>query len=433
MAVKDPSSEQTAAGLSTTRGIQSSLQVSPREKSILRGLAAKVAALAARPVEQEKKKLWTLHNDLQITRPLIFCDPENGWNEIIPQEELRCEDPLLRVWEMGFRKEIFWAEQLLDDRVIEGFFDVPYHYSDAGYGMAEQVIRTDERGSYRYDSPIKEYELDFPRLRFSDVAIDEEQTRRVRGLAEEIVGDILTVRMKGLWWWTLGMTWDFIKLRGLENLMTDMLLHPVWVHRMMDFLCRALHRKLDFLESQGLLFLNTGGSYVGSGGFGWTAQLPAEGYSGRVRTMDMWGFAESQETVGVSPAMFGEFIFPYQRSVLERFGLNCYGCCEPLERRWMYISTIPRLRRVSVSPWADVKKMAEFLGNRYIFSLKPSPVPLAQPVLDERTVRQELRVALQAARDCRVEVIMKDNHTLGNNPWNAIRWVRLAREEAMSL
>lgn len=433
MGLKDPSTEQTAAGLSTTQGIRSSLKVRPRERSILRDLAAKVAALASRPIEEEKGRLWTLHNDLQATRPLIFCDPENGWNEIIPQVEILCDDPLLRVWEMGLRKEIFWAERMQDDRVIEPLFDVPYHYTDSGYGVAEQVIRTDERGSYRYDSPIKDYERDFARLRSPEIAVDDEQTRRVRSLAEDILGDILQVRMKGVWWWTLGMTWDFIKLRGLENLMTDMLLHPAWVHRLMDFLCRSLHRKLDFLESHGLLSLNTGGSYVGSGGFGWTTQLPAEGFAGRVRTGDIWGFAESQETVGVSPAMFGEFIFPYQRSVLERFGLNCYGCCEPLENRWEYIRTIPRLRRVSVSPWADARKMAELLGDRYIFSFKPSPVPLARPVLDERTVREELRGGLRAARDCRVEVIMKDNHTLGNNLQNAVRWVRLAREEATSL
>ena len=50
-----------------------------------------------------------------------------------------------------------------------------------------------------------------------------------------------------------------------------------------------------------------------------------------VRLKDMWGFAERQETLGISPEMFREFIFPYQNGILERFGLNCCGCCEPLE------------------------------------------------------------------------------------------------------
>ena len=45
--------------------------------------------------------------------------------------------------------------------------------------------------------------------------------------------------------------------------------------------------------------------------------------------------------------MFAEFVLPYQLPILERFGLNCYGCCEPLDQRW---STLKQLRRASVSP-----------------------------------------------------------------------------------
>jgi hypothetical protein len=147
----------------------------------------------------------------------------------------------------------------------------------------------------------------------------------------------------------------------------------------------------------------------------------------------MWGFAESQETVQVSPSMFKEFIFPYQLPILERFGLNCYGCCEALDKRWDMIECIPKLRRVSVSPWADWGSMAEKLADRYIYSMKPHPADLAVPVLDEERIRKSLREAMKLTRDCCVEVIMKDNNTIGNNPENVIRWCRIAQEEASSI
>jgi hypothetical protein len=147
----------------------------------------------------------------------------------------------------------------------------------------------------------------------------------------------------------------------------------------------------------------------------------------------MWGFAESQETVGVGPEMFAEFIYPYQRPILERFGLNCYGCCEPVNSRWQVIEQFPRLRRVSSSPWADIDEMSEFLGADYVLSIKPSPTALAQAHMDEDVVRQEIRHDLQATRDNVVELIMKDNHTLGGNPRNATRWVEIVREEIASL
>jgi hypothetical protein len=131
--------------------------------------------------------------------------------------------------------------------------------------------------------------------------------------------------------------------------------------------------------------------------------------------------------------MFAEFVFPYQLPILERFGLNCYGCCEPLDKRWHVVERIPHLRRVSMSPWADWAKMAEVLGDRYIFSLKPSPTDLAMDSFDEERIRVGLREVLGTTRGCRVEVIMKDNHTIRYDPRRVVRWVKIAREEAESL
>jgi hypothetical protein len=187
---------------------------------------------------------------------------------------------------------------------------------------------------------------------------------------------------------------------------------------------------LNQLEREGLLELNNDGTYVGSGGFGWTRELPAPGFTAPPRTRDLWGFAESQEMTGISPAMFAEFMLPYQEAVLARFGLNCYGCCEPLEKRWHHVKRIPRLRRVSVSPWADVAAMADALGDRYIYSLKPNPALLAFPHFDEGVIREELRRAFQNTRGCRVEIIMKDNHTIRHDPGRVVRWVEICREEA---
>jgi hypothetical protein len=89
--------------------------------------------------------------------------------------------------------------------------------------------------------------------------------------------------------------------------------------------------------------------------------------------------------------MFAEFVLPYQTPLLERFGLNCYGCCEPLDKRWQYVAALPRLRRISVSPWSDRAKMAEALGDRYVYSMKPNPAALALDTFDEEAIRAGLR------------------------------------------
>jgi len=405
---------------------------STQDRQVLRRLAAQVAELAARPVEQQKRALWYRHNALEPTRPLIFCDPENSWDEIIPPAQLECEGELARGWEVTLRKEIFWGAHMGDDRVIEPYFNVPHVYIESDWGMHETRTGGQDGGSYVWDAPLKSY-ADLERLHFPQIVIDHEATDRVLDLARETLGDLLAVRLKTTWWWSVGMTWLLIRLRGLAQIMYDMFDHPDGLHRLMAFLRDGHQARLDFLEQNGLLSLNNDGSYVGSGGFGWTHELPQPDFDGHVRTRDLWALAESQETVGISPHMFAEFVFPYQLPLLERFGLSCYGCCEPLDKRWPIVEQIPNLRRVSVSPWSERAQMAERLGDRYIYSMKPSPTDLAMDALDEERIRTELRAALRATRDCRVEVIMKDNHTIRNDPQRVVRWVQIARQEAEAL
>jgi hypothetical protein len=52
------------------------------------------------------------------------------------------------------------------------------------------------------------------------------------------------------------------------------------------------------------------------------------------------------------------------------------------------------------------------------------------PRFDEEAIRAGLRRDFAITRGCVVEIIMKDNHTLGGNPDNPARWCRIAREEA---
>ena len=406
--------------------------IQSQEREVLRRLAGRVAELAARPIESEKRQLWLEHNQLKPTRPLIFCDPENGWNEIITLADLECNSQLARQWEMRLRKEVFWGEQMCDDRVIESTFKVSHFYIESDWGMHEIRIGGDQGGAYTWESPLKDY-ADFSRLHFPQISIDYQATEQALSLANQVFGDLLQVRLKTEWWWTFGLTWTLINLRGLTQVMYDLHDHPDNLHQLMAFIRDGHMAKLDFLEQNGLLSLNNDGTYVGSGGFGWTDELPQSDFNGHVRTCDLWGFAESQETTGISPNMFAEFIFPYQYPLLERFGLNCYGCCEPLDKRWHIVEKLPHLRRISVSPWANIPFMAERLGNRYVFSMKPSPTDLAMPGFDEEDIRRKIRRLMQITRDCRVEVIMKDNNTLCNVPQRAIRWVRIAREESDAL
>jgi hypothetical protein len=294
--------------------------------------------------------------------------------------------------------------------------------------MHEVNIGGQDGGARRWDAPLKDLS-DLSKLRFQKIVVDRPATDRLVALARDTFGDLLPPRLRASWYWTLGLTGELIKLRGLGQFMMDLCDDPDGLRRLMAFLRDGTMDMVSFLEKNGLYTLNNEGDYVGSGGFGWTAQLPAKDYAGRARAKDLWCLSESQETVAVSPRMFEEFVFQYQKPLLERFGLVCYGCCEPVHERWPTIKQIRNLRRVSVSPWCDRQKMAEYLEDRYVYSLKPAPSLLAAERFDEVAVRRDVRDALAKARGCHLELIMKDNNTIRHEPQRVVRWVQITREE----
>ena len=411
------------------------LSIPPGDRMVLRELAKRVAEAAHRPIMDEKRSLWKRHNALERTPPVVLCDPENGWNEIITGKDLACVNNVARYWENHLRKQLFWADRMGDDYVVEPIFNTPYIYDDSQWsirGVTKDYTKrkTAEDGKAYHIEKILDDFTQLDQLAEPRLVVDYETSFRALEQAHHIFDGILTVRLNSIWFWSFGLTDDYVFLRGMEQMMFDLVDEPENVHRLMEILYKGMMSRLDFLESHNLLCLNNDGTYVGSGGMGYIDNvLPAGDFRGTVRTKDMWGLAESQVTVGVSPDMFEEFVFPYQRRLMERFALTCYGCCEPMDDRFDIVKQAKNLRRVSVSPWADKRLMAEKLGRGYIYSMKPSPSPLALPVLDEELARKDIREYLSIGKDNCLELIMKDNHTLGNNPENIVGWTRIVREE----
>jgi len=404
--------------------------MSAQDREILRPLAEKVAQLADSAAEKAKIELWRRHNQLKKGRPLIFCYPEQGWNEDFTEAELECAGDLALRYEIELRKKIFWAEEMGDDAPLEPCFDIPYTVSADDWGLQTEFHKTWEKGSQTWEPPLKDYQTDLGKLHSPGFTVDMETSARSLELAQEAFGDLLPVRLRGRWWTSLGVTKPAIHMRGLSNFLYDFYDHPEELKQFLSIISNGLLEKMDYFEKHDMLCLNNDSTYIGSGGFGFTDELPQEEAGDRVRLVDTWGFTESQETVGVLPAMYEEFIFPYERPIMERFGLTSYGCCEGLHSRWHVLKNHPNLRRVSCSPWADWEKMAGYLEDKYIFSMKPNPASIASYEIDEDEIRQEIRRAFEVTKDCVVELIMKDNHTIGRNPRNIVRWCKIAREEA---
>jgi hypothetical protein len=322
--------------------------------------------------------------------------------------------------------------------VVEPYLTLNWRVTIGNYGVEPVVQHGDNEGrlgARRWDPPIRDLDRDFGKLHPRSFAVDREATLAEKARMEAVFDGILPVRLRGSFYWTMGLTWRAIDLIGIESLMLLMYDNPAGLRRLLAFL-RDDHLALaDYLEREGLYTLNNEGDGVGSGSIGYTRALPQPDWRPGMplRTRDLWVLSESQETVGVGPDQFEEFVFPHQRDICRRFGRVYYGCCEPLHSRWHVVRKMPNLERVSVSPWADEEFMAAALGTRYVYSRKPNPALISTPRFDEDAIRADLRKTLSIARGCRVEIIMKDVHTLNEEPVRLARWVRLAREECERL
>ena len=410
-------------------------RLNSHDLDVLRRMAGRKAAIAADPVNLERKAAWYAHDAGTGGRPMVLAEEGGVRDDVrpLPDSALECEDAWARAVEASLRADIYRFDVLKDDHVVEPRMTTGWQVNLGDYGV-QAVVQSGDRdgkmGARRWDPPIKDIDRDFGRLHPRRLSVDREATLAETARLEAVFAGILPVEVRGGLWWSVGLTWPAIDLVGLDGLMLKMYDDPAGLHRLMAFL-RDDHRALiEWSEREGLLTLNNENDYIGSGSMGYTGDLPPKDHKpgDAVRRKDLWVLAESQETVGVGPRQFGEFVFPYQLSLADGFGKSYYGCCEPVHTRWEILKRIPNLARVSISPWADEEIMAAACGTRYVYSRKPNPTLISTERFDEAAIRADLCRTLTVARGCRIELIMKDVHTLNNQPEHLPRWVQLARE-----
>lgn len=415
------------------------MPVPERDRTILRHLAHRVAEIAHLPVQQEKRELWIRLNRLERVRPLIHVqaiDP-GIWEELIPEEQIQCEDPWCRSQERALRQKIYCWEHFPDDRVVDDVIVSPIvihgDIRHIDFGMSAVREHPARRfGSYAIKNVLVE-ERDIDRIQTeSQVWVDWEETDRGYSRLCELYDGILRVEKRGPDFFWLTVMDTFIQWRGIEQMFVDLVERPQWVHQALERITVGHLNNLEQLEKLGVLSLGNGNTSLGSGGYAWTDQLPQPDFDGtHVRLKDLWGRCATQIfTEGISPAMHEEFAIRYEKRLLERFGLAAYGCCEPLHRKMQVVRQIPNLRRVSMSPWVDIEVAAAEVGRDYVYTHKPNPAIVSMESWHPELAEAELRAALEKTRDNIVEVNLQDLHTVRHEPHRLTEWNRLARRLA---
>jgi len=395
---------------------------------ILRELAKRYAEIAAKPVQDERRDLWRRHNSLQRTRPLVYMRWLASWHEH-PESHLQCQDPFYQ------RHERFLRQMIVQDGIGDDYIIEPWITQRASVVTPPEGIwglrikhspKTDPRGAWKFDPSIVELS-DADKMVAPHHVIDEEATERNVTRLREAVGDILEVnidRAPAYIVWAADISTHLTQLRGLGQLMLDMVDNPEWLHGVLKFMSDGILATHDEAEAAGDWRLCDHQNQA----MPYALDLPDPQANSRpVPRSQLWCFTAAQEYTLISPAMHDDFLLQYQLPIMEKFGLVAYGCCEDLTRKIDMVRQIPNLRRVAVTPVADVAKCAEQIGTDYVFSWRPNPSQMICCGFQPDLIRTVVRDAMEASKGCHVDITLKDVQTIGNQPEHLREWVKIVR------
>jgi len=413
-----------------------------------RDLAKEIAETARSDAMQARRKLWTDHNSLHFTKPPVYVR-SIPFDEFAGDGVCRCSDRYLRSIEKMLLVSRY-RMKIADDFITEPFVAVRAAIKscpggvfnanvDIGiltptaYGMAaEQDSERPAAVFGRAHTPPLASEEDLDKLWVADYAVDEEETARRIDRLSEVLGGIFDVdadrqgELTAMWHNDISTL--LTRLRGEEQIMWDIYDRPEWLHRLLAFMRDGIMKNISQTEAaNGFSLLNHQNQSLP---YARELAAPSANSSG-VKVSDLWGYMASQEFTGIGPEHFNEFMLQYQIPILERYGLTAYGCCEDLSKKIGLLKKIPNLRRIAVSPFADLRKCAEQIGKDYVVSYRPNPSSAVSFGVDEDFVRRSIREAFDVfdSEGCAFDITLKDVETVSGDANAIITWAKVVREE----
>lgn len=407
-----------------------------RDIEILRELAKPLAEIAADPVQEERRELWSKHFNLEKTRTpvLVLVSRFDGWaKQVFGDDAMGCEDPFFRGHERELRIRLFHAS-LGDDYVqepwltqcsaLKGDWASPYGLP---YGHHEPDV---PGGAYKPIAPLADWK-DLDKITPTPHEIDREETARNVARITEAVGDILPIDVVpntfGPFYcdYNADLSTNLGHLRGIETFMMDMYEYPDELHALLAMMRDAVLANNAAAEAAGDYSLTT--QYNQTVAYAKELERPAAN-SGPRRRKELWGFCAAQEFELISPQFHEEFLLQYQRPIIEQFGLSHYGCCENLTRKIDILRSVKNLRSIGVSPMADLASCSEQIGTDYALSWRPSPAEMVCCGWDEDHVSKAIRHGLDVCAGNIAHVFLQAIETVQDDPTRLAKWVRVVRE-----
>jgi hypothetical protein len=413
-----------------------------KDKDILKPLLDQILSLAADPRMESRKKMWADHQALQQTEKVPICVwyefiPEPQWELMLGRSYLQCRSVIARDIERELRKRIWAAKHIPDDHITWPTVSIPATISrEVNWGICFAMSGSDKE----VDDPLEAKRIvpAFPdriepaRLRFSDWRIDEEATARSVEEARDLTDDRLQITVS---YPDLGFSpFDHaVRMRGLEQLMLDVIDTPERVHQLMNAITTAFEQHHRNREKKGWLNVvpSTDGRYTQVGFRVHCTHIPSDFNPARPLLRHEWAYISAQTSSGLSPEMYAEFVHPYNVRLARYFSNQTvyYHGCEQLDHKLDVLASLPNLRRFHVSPWSSVEAAREKFQGKVVLEVHAHPGRVFFGYT-RREMMEEVERLVFDAQGVPIDINLSDIHSVNDDPRLLTRWAEAIQDVA---
>lgn len=398
------------------------------ERFYVRELAAMTVEIAREARMQPILKRWRDVNSGRMPdRAPVWSRPAGCWSEMLPADSLVCKDSFLRSMEIYFR-QILLKRDIDDDHPVYEYFKVNAIIDatpDPPYGFEYKRHSIDEAGSaWGYESALNT-ESDFDHLIVPQYKFNAKKTAETLELHQKLLDDILEIKATAVngFFSIATVCTQAANLRGMEQMMMDMILEPQLMHHLMQVITDGTMNYLDAVEESGLIFPNTDEPMLMSN------PLRPVSNDGKYTLKDCWVAGNSQEFDQVNPEMTQEFLIDYQNKIFERFGAVCYGCCENLTQKIDQVLTVPNLKIFVSSAWSDLSKIIERTEDKHCIMWRHSASDVTcLENLDK--VRKDTEYGAKLLEGRRYQIVLRELQSLFGRETRIYDWAQMCKEIA---
>ncbi len=406
------------------------------EQAIISELAAQYNEAVNSAENARRVALIRAHNEKR-TREMPMIGELGMWNYWVRQmilPQILTTTPEARDAESYFRFWLYMFYEAGDDRPLKPYYSIDVELTGMPiFGVGSEQTNSEADGGAYHIDPVILNDDDFDKIKKPALSIDEYATRIKREKVMELVnGNVAVDLCRGpfLRGFTADLSQQLGYLMGIENFMLFPHMYSEQMHRLLSRMRDGVLETLKKNEKDG----NVSRSATFNQSEPYFDDIPdPRANENGVGLNTLAAFFAAQEYTGVSPRQFEEFLFRYQKPIMELFAHITYGCCENLTDKIDILRTLENLHTIAVTPSADVERCAKQIGEDYIVSWRPNPTDTVSAEFNEEKIRNLLKRYMESLNGCYAHLMLKDVETVGGDPGRIKSFFDMARDEFIKI